>query len=305
MLDNETKQKMLIPMLDRAIERLAEKIVDEFSDYDTTLQEFNKESSVIDLNDWNLYSLTIDREKMFIMQNPGVGKKDESQIDEQRKRVIKWQEHKSSERLETAIKSMQKGLIKWLTKYNMHFWKFFEILSKEKIIQHRIVNKSEYENYIKNHFLEDFYVTDLFKYRVPTTKLGSALYGKNVEKQEFRKKLMKVLEEYELKQVKPKLVFVFSTRTWETFYTYFDKKIEPIGKELEEDTRDFLKKVTNVHGLTFKLTIFGNEKEIIVIPLCHFSPRYYNNLIRSSYFRYFKERLVDNREIIQRYSASS
>jgi len=128
----------------------------------------------------------------------------------------------------------------------------------------------------------------------------------------------RALLEDEIEYVKPNMIFIFSTRTWEAFYTHFnndEKKIELIGKEpkelkeledelkdeskenREKERRDFLKKVTKVHGLPFELTKFGHK--IIVIPLCHFSPRCYNNLIQDSYFRYFSKSLEENRKIIK------
>jgi len=160
---------------------------------------------------------------------------------------------------------------------------------------------------------------------VSTGKLGNALYGQKPEKAEFRNSLMKTIED-EINYVKPEYIFVFSTRAWETFYTYFepDNKIKLIGKEpkelkelkerlkemearfseksrelkeMEKKINNFPKKVTKVHGLAFELTKF--EHKIIVIPLCHFSPRYYNNLILGSYFKYLAEGFEENREIIK------
>jgi len=286
------------------IEKIAVMISGNYSYYNKVLELSNKKSRkpIIKDDGWNLYSYTFDQRKMFIMQNPGEGKnKDErKKTEEESKSVCEWQNDNTSDNLIAAIEIMQKGLINWLKKHE-HFWEFFRILSNVGLIKYK-VDKDCFE-YIKDHFLEDFYVTDLFKYRVSTGKIGNALYGQKPEKAKFRDSLMKTLED-EINYVKPEHIFVFSTKAWEAFYTYFetDNKIKLVGKEpkelneledelkdeskerREKKRRDFLKKVTRVHGLAFELTKF--EHKIIVIPLCHFSPRYYNNLILGSYFRY-------------------
>jgi len=296
-------------MIDKTIEQIADRIDKKYEYYEKVLEEFNEKSKrpVIEPNGWNFYSLTTKRKRMFIMQNPGEETKGKAKINkEQRDRVDEWRKDKTSKNLEKAIKSMQEALLNWLRLDNKHFWEFFKILSEKRIItEYKIDDKSKkahYIEYIRKHFLKDFYVTDLFKYKVSTVKLGKALYGRNKNKQEFREDLMEILEE-EIREVEPDIIFTFSTRTWETFYTYFESKCmikerfleEP--KELTEKTkdrrRDFLKKVSKVHGLTFELTAV-NGKTIIVIPLCHFSSRYYNNLIQDSYFRYFRESLDKN-----------
>jgi len=307
-------------MVSKAVKEIANTINEKYRDYEKILKKFNKKSEkdIIECpQDWNLYSLTtrkqtaaMDQKIMFIMQNPGEGKNktERKRVDDQRRRVEEWQKRpESDEKLEDAIELMQEHLRYWLEEKNEHFLEFFEILSKEGIIEDQI-NKDKVKDYIRTKFLDDFYVTDLFKYRVSTGKLGKALDDKNKEKQEFEEDLMRTLE-YEIEQVSPSFIFLFSTRSWETFYTYFEKKnmINIVGekpKELKEKTvgerEDFLKKVTNVHGLTFELSQL-NGKKACVIPLCHFSPRYYNILIRGSYFRYFRERIKSNKEIISKF----
>jgi hypothetical protein len=289
-------------MIDKTIEQIAIETDKNYKDYKKVL------GPVIEPNGWNFYSLTTKRKRMFIMQNPGEETKGKAKINkEQRDRVDEWRKDKTSKNLEKAIKSMQEALLNWLSHDNGHFWEFFKILSERSIID-KIDDKSKndhYNEYIENRFLEDFYVTDLFKYKVSTTKLDNALYGKSEKNEKFRKNLMKILEK-EIKDVNPNIIFTFSTRTWETFYTYFKKKnmIEEgflekpkESREKTQDTsKDFLRKVSKVHGLTFKLTISG--KKIIVIPLCHFSKRFYNILIRDSYFRYFRESLDKNKKVL-------
>jgi hypothetical protein len=296
-------------MIKKTIESLAEEIDNKYSYYEDSLDSKKSKNPVIESeHDWNLYSLTTNQERMFIMQNPGEGLKKKEKIEISRNLVSDWQnsyrqkQKTSRKKLEKTIKNMQEGLIAWLINDNEHFWKFFKILSDKEIIHQKIDSLDDYKPYITNHFLEDFYVTDLFKYRVSTGKLDNALYGK--KKEHFKVNLMKTLEN-EIEQVRPNIIFIFSSRTWGTFYEYFknNNSIKIIGerpsKLAEEDENlkeEDENKVTKVHGLMFELKI--RDKKIIVIPLCHFSPNCYNKLIFDSYFRYFRKRIEKNRKIL-------
>lgn len=152
--------------------------------------KFNRTNKkpIIYKNDWHLYSLNFDQNKMFIMQNPGEGlnlKQWQKERKEQIQMISEWHKNQATEKLTTAIIQMQIGLKDWLKNKNQHFHYFFKLLSEEKIIQ-----DLPPKTYLNDKFITDFYVTDLFKYRVATRSLGKAVIGNKKGQRAFQKDLM-------------------------------------------------------------------------------------------------------------------
>jgi uracil-DNA glycosylase len=130
-----------------------------------------------------------------------------------------------------------------------------------------------FEQYVNSYkYLDDFYFTDLIKCRVETKKLDK-------EKDCYDRCFDSFLE-FEMEYVKPKLIFAFSTRTWQTLKNRITMSI--VNKENNDNLT-----LAKVHGYLFKAI----DKDCFIIPLFHMSQRSFNNLLRDSYFDYLKEGL--------------
>jgi hypothetical protein len=215
----------------------------------------------IDYSSFGLYYFDQDAKKskyIMVMQNPGLPSA--WQNFEECKDYSKIKEG------DDFVPNMQRYLIKWLKDKNPHFYKpFFESLREYGLICYNDLDK-----YLADDFFSDFLVTDLVKCRAKT---------ENIKKDYIEKcagdYLCKELECYAPR----KLIFAFSSRTWEFLSLRF------LVEKLNGDER----RVSNVHGMLFKSNILNAH----LIPLAHFSQRQFNNYLRNSYFDYLKEGLRD------------
>jgi len=197
---------------------------------------------------------------IIVMQNPGLPKNWENKPEYQELSQIKGNRF---------ISTSKKYLIEWLKEENMNFCKsFFAVLREYGLIQF-----NDFDEYLKNNFLYDFIVTDLVKCRAGTEEVDS----ENIKTCSNRY-LFNEIEHYG----KNKLVFAFSSRTWEFLYSKFIT---------EQNNQN--KKVSNAHGKLFPSKIANTY----FIPLAHFSQRQFNNYLRDSYFYYLKEGLKDYKKI--------
>ncbi len=112
-------------------------------------------------------------------------------------------------------------------------------------------------------------MTDLIKYRVKT---------KNIDDKHCKAGFKNHLKK-ELEYIDPKLIFVFSSNTWDTIKEKID--IEPIDDKVDVDN------VASNHGYLFRTN--HTSIDTYIIPLTHFSMVSYSNTLRNSYFDYLKE----------------
>lgn len=217
-------------------------------------------------------------EFMLLLQNPNLEGKDREESREVEKA------HTPDER----VKIHQRYISKWFLSTNKRFMERF----LEEYKRCGILDYEDFEKYIEDHlFFNDFYVTDLIKYRCKTTDI-------KIEHLEhaMHEHLIDEVSIWLQKAAKPRLILVFGTRVWEVFRKHFD--LEPC-QELETKTDpDRGLKVSNVHGFIFqgKLKPVDRKPESVdysffAIPLSHMSPNARYKLLRNSYFQYFREGL--------------
>ena len=214
-----------------------------------------KEIKLSDGAEFTLYSLPDGKKRqpyMFIMQNPGMGRKKDykKEIDD----------IKNAKGGLEKVNQFKRYLIVWLKKNSNFMTNFLNLLKKYQLITFDDVNA-----YIEDRFLKDFYVTDLVKCRADTNWLGTNRKRGEIDPSVCFNKFLKE----EITKVKPKLIFLFSSRAWDVF-----KKIYNLSTE----------KLKNAHGNLFKI-----KDGAYIIPLAHFSQRQFNNYLRDSYFDYLEE----------------
>jgi len=201
---------------------------------------------------------------MFVMQNPAVG---ESGLEDEECQRINSLQRTNPNYFSERIKMHQKYLAKWLqSKANKEFSeKFVEFLEHKEFWKS---DKKCSDNY-ENHFISEFYVTDLFKLRMTTTNLDDYRKESNKDQEWFN------LFKKEVKNCEPDYIFSFSSRTWKALFKIF--KFPPLEK----------KALRSNHGRKIQVSLDG--KKYTLVPLYHFSPRIYNSLIEGSYWRYLDE----------------
>ena len=175
---------------------------------------------------------------------------------------------------EKFIAANRQFLISWLkTKNGSFLEKFVKILRKYKLLEYVIGDPN-----FDGSFLKDFLFTDIVKCKSYTKSVSPENVGTC-----HGKYLKKELEQFG----KDKLIFVFSSRAWESIYDHY------IYMPTQENIDKKLNKVTHVHGQLFKSEILNSY----FIPLVHFSQL--NNLLRNSYFEYLEEGLKEYSELIK------
>lgn len=177
------------------------------------------------------------------------------------------EEYKELSQIKSArfISTSKKYLVQWLSKKNKTFSeKFFGALKEYKLVEY-----DDLKNYMENKFLSDFLVTDLVKCRTET---------KDIKPEHIEKCSKQYLFNEIIHCAKNKLIFAFSSRTWEVLYREF------IPEQNSDD-----KKVSNAHGKLFSSKIPNSY----FIPLAHFSQRQFNYYLRDSYFDYLKKGLKE------------
>jgi len=126
---------------------------------------------------------------------------------------------------------------------------------------------------------DDFYFTDAVKCRAPTNKLKD---------EHFEKCFEKFLNE-EIRYLKPKLIFAFSSRAW----NILKKKVRmkgvgeapPIIKRGTEG-RTHEPSLVKAHGY-----LYMHSRGHFIIPLAHMSRKQFAFYLRNSYFDYLENGL--------------
>ncbi|MBW3110286.1 uracil-DNA glycosylase family protein [Bacillus sp. MCCB 382] len=208
-----------------------------------------------------------------VLQNPGTPPED-----------IKEAENKSLRGMNNAEKAAYHSgeLKKWIVSTSngnqQFFLRFFSLLYKNNLIRSQIQNVQDLKMYVDSgQVFKDVYFTDGLKCRGET---------KDFSHKHFKYCMGKYLKREILALENLKLLFVFSTRSWEAFNSVYDLKQIQVSK-VES------KKVAQVHGYVFRTEIGVEEKnenrKVHVIPLVHMSQVSRNNTLRDSYFDYLEE----------------
>lgn len=196
----------------------------------------------------------------FIVQNPG-----------QLQRRHEMEGIREAQSPLDYVRTYQKYAVDWLIEKNAHFSReFFPMLDRNGLIS---LDDGDWNRYVREEFYDDFYLTDLVKYRVRTGDIDD----------EHRQA---GLEEHlgpELRRLGPDVVFAFSSRVWNTFLENLNPTPLSNGAGLDS-------KVSRAHGYLYHIE---NPIDAYVVPLSHFSSRVYALLLRDSYFEYLADGLAD------------
>lgn len=209
----------------------------------------------------------------IILQNPGPP--DKSVEDEENTLLSKMSHDEKADYHTGELK-------KWLlgSRNRVFFFEFFSLLWSYRIISTQVTNYQELEEYINSGGIyNDVYFTDGLKCRGNTNDFSPKYWSYCVKK--YLKREIESLPNL-------KLIFAFSSRTWDAILGEFSP--EQIQKPFIEN-----KKVTQVHGFVFRANIKMDEndtdKPVNIIPLVHMSPNTKNNTLRSTYFDFLGEGL--------------
>lgn len=238
------------------------------------------ECESISMNGFTFYDIGVKQQKiMMILQNPGfptAGDLGTRVTEEQQKDDLPFHQR---------IRWHQKYFLDWLKKDNNKFsHRFVDTLIKHSIISHPYDSWTQYleENNSPN-FFDDFYVTDVIRCRAQTSRLRN----------EYAHNCFQYLKR-EIELVQPKLIFVFSSRSWNEFYKTFRPNLQLLcpstklmNNYIDPDRKSTI--VSNIHGFCY-IFKYADIKSF-VIPLVHFSQRIRNNMLRDSYFDYLEEGL--------------
>jgi uracil-DNA glycosylase len=219
-------------------------------------------------NQYCFYGITGKPKYMIIMQNPGLPKNSKDYKNE----VLELEKEKE---FAAKIEIWQKYFKKWVVKNKVFFEEFFENLKKFGLIKF-----DSFQTYVEHQMFNDFYVTDAVKCRASTKELKDDHFDKCFKN--FLKK--------EIDYLNPKLIFAFSSRTWNILKEKMDKmenieKAPPI-KECEAKGHKHEPTLVQAHGYLYSR---GNER--FIIPLAHMSKRQLQFYLRNSYFDYLPDGL--------------
>jgi hypothetical protein len=136
----------------------------------------------------------------------------------------------------------------WFLKHRTDFPnEFFPILRSNGLIEY----SEDWKHYVRNNkFFDDFYMTDIIKYRV----------GGNSNSEEKKWAFQRQLKQ-ELTEIDPAIIFVFGKSAWNTIRTYLNPT--SVNTSVKDDS-----KITKAHG---KLYYTNTHICAFVVPLSHMS----------------------------------
>jgi hypothetical protein len=194
---------------------------------------------------------------MMVLQNPGFDKPENETDPQPFKNWIMGKQKKCFSKIISLLR------------------KYYPI-EKAKYMKYNILvdNYIKYNEYVENDFFTDFYVTDLIKIR------GSTRYADIIYK--YEKDFFNSILEKEIFEVKPKILFTFSSRTWDFLRSKYE--INPI-KKIENFKQS---SITDIHGHLFSIKL--DRTQSYLIPLA-FPSGGQTHYLRNSYFDYLEEGL--------------
>jgi len=228
-----------------------------------------------------------DYKYMIILQNPLYNKE----------RHKKEKTESTGKSIQDRAKIHQKYFLEWFLKGNREkrrgqnyrfIERFLDLLKSNGLISY-----DDTPGYLETGFFNDFYVTDIVKYWGATGDITDALLKHSVHH---------LIDE--IINVRPELIFSFSTRVWDCLYPIGRDKFElsPIqgwGEiERHSDLERSVETLANVHGHLFRGK-YADGIPFHLIPLIHLSKNARYNLIRDSYFNCLKEGLQNYPAIMQ------
>lgn len=166
------------------------------------------------------------------------------------------------------VEVYQRYAAEWFVDKNEHFsGRFFPLLGDLGLI-----DIDDWKTYVQGKFFEDFYMTDLVKYRVTTGDIKAKHRTESYEEQ----------LKHELEALDLELVFAFSSRLWKTLH-------EEVDLEGLTDGAPDSDSVSSCHGHLYRA---GEPLDSFVIPLSHYSGQIFGHYLRDSYFEYLEEGLM-------------
>ena len=178
-------------------------------------------------------------------------------------------------------------LNKWILLDNRRkpfFKPFFELVLQKKI------DSNLDEKFLNNKIFNNFYFSDIIKYRSKYFKDRSI----NVDKKLLTKGVVSFREEINILS-NVQLIFIFGNVAFKNLIKDNTINIDKDKNNIIDTNRSNM--ISELHG-SLHIWKFSETREIYVIPLIHMSPRSFNVTIRDTYFYYLEKGLVKYREKI-------
>lgn len=175
-------------------------------------------------------------------------------------------------------------LIEWILHDNgkkPFFKPFFEIVLQKKI------NSDFKEKLINDDIFNEFYFSDIIKYRSDYIKDNKIKINKDM-----LEKSVKLFREEISILSNIQLIFVFGNVAFKSLMSNEEINIIKDTNNILDSNRSDM--ISELHGSLYRW-FFNKTREIFIIPLIHMSRR--NVTIRDTYFDYFKKGLTKYREI--------
>jgi hypothetical protein len=234
----------------RTLERLFESAVE-------NVEEQLREYGATNVDEWALrkiaYTYYYDWEEddpnyVFLLEDPG-------NLNQRHTRQVRRIAHLKDEYDPLSLIDIYRGFATtWFTETrNSDFIRqFLHTCSKNELLE----LKDHWRDYVRSgQFFDDFYMTDIVKYRAPGSAVGN---------QEVRSSFSEQLRD-ELEAIDPDLIFTFGNRAW-----------NPVKQELATEPVEELavdeSKITELHG---HLHQTGRVLDTHVLPLGHMSTQFY------------------------------
>ena len=189
--------------------------------------------------------------------------------------------------IESYLNFYIRYLIKWILLDNGRkpfFKPFFELILQKKL------DTNLNERFLNNEIFNDFYFSDIIKYRSKYFKDRSI----NVNKNLLTKSVVSFREEISILS-NIQLIFIFGNVAFKNLIKDNIINIVKDKNNIIDTNRSNM--ISELHG-SLHIWKFSETREIYVIPLIHMSPRSFNVTIRDTYFEYLKKGLTKYREMV-------
>lgn len=204
------------------------------------------------ISPYGYYPSSIALKKMIIMENPGKGEIYSYELKLETDKYFKWFDNQNLETASALVKANQYSLCSWLATGNPYLRNIFHKLYELGMISEKfkISSIEEYVDYVKNGLLNDFIITDAYKFRDI--------------KDPDKKNHIEILRE-EIELCKPKIIITFGRKSWEYLLSICGKKNLKMIYPTKNDSIN--KSITKMQG---KLVQYP-KLNTLILPLSHFS----------------------------------